>query len=572
MAIKSWYLTATTSGGWRTIDESTQAAATNSDGWVVSTGSTNSSEFFVGVERAASTFSGNTVPDGSLDTANFDAFRSTNLINGNFANANWTFHFVVRGVTSANSQAGACVFRIFKADANGANATEIATGQHTASTVTITATGTDFDSTLVLNPGAFSIVNQYLFIQIAWKRTGAGSMTTNDVNWRTGSTSSAGTRIDSSTFLNAYRLTADPGSVAVTGTAATLKYGRITTAAAGAVAITGVASLFWYGQIKNAIRFQGDHDGLYTTSIASHAPNNQTFLIFIRYRVTRVGSGVQMCAASMEATNGTAHYFLLPETTFNANTVESHDSFNGGGFIIGDDVLAAGEWWCVAETNESTTPNTILYTQKIGTNGAMTSKQGNDHGSFTDFTTFIVGTDNAQPVANSPQNEWLDGDIAGIKLWDHALTATELESEKRSLSPIKSSGLKEWWKPSSSGNTLVPQLGNFGSFSEIAGTFGFPSGTNGRTFRSDGPPLAGTNAYTLTAPAAATTLRPKKVPAAVPVSATDPGSAVMRRPRESVAAVPVTATLPTDADARRPNFRVAAVPVIATEPAAAVSV
>ena len=96
MAAKNFYLTATTGNSWRTIDEATQAAATNADGWVVSTGSTNHSEYAVGVERAASTFTGTTVPDGSLDTSLKDAFRSTNAYTGDFASANWVFNFVVR--------------------------------------------------------------------------------------------------------------------------------------------------------------------------------------------------------------------------------------------------------------------------------------------------------------------------------------------------------------------------------------------------------------------------------------------------------------------------------------------
>jgi hypothetical protein len=199
MATKSWFLTATTGNSWRTVDESVQSAANSSDGWIVSTGSANDSEYFVGVSRAAATFSGTSVPDGTLDTSNKDAFRTTNPLCGNFASASWDFHFVLRS-TIANSQAGRIRFRLIKADADGSNAVEITAGVQTASTVTLTATGTDFDSTLSVNPGAFSIYGQYLFIQIAFERTGAGSMTTNDVVWRTGSSASLGTRITSSTF------------------------------------------------------------------------------------------------------------------------------------------------------------------------------------------------------------------------------------------------------------------------------------------------------------------------------------------------------------------------------------
>ena len=201
MAAKIYYLTATTSGGWRTIDEATQAAATNSDGWVVSTGNTNHSEYYVGVERAANTFTATTAPDGTLDTTNFDAFRSTNAINGSFANANWTFSFVVRPVTSATNQIGRVRYRIIKADANGANATEITSAQQSTSlSGQLANVNLDYTCSHVFNPGAFTISNQYLFIQIAWERTTGGSMTAADVNWRTGSASTTGTRIQTSDF------------------------------------------------------------------------------------------------------------------------------------------------------------------------------------------------------------------------------------------------------------------------------------------------------------------------------------------------------------------------------------
>lgn len=200
MATLSYFLANATTDSWRSLETSAQAATTINDGWVVSTGNTNHSEYAVGVERAASTFTGTTVPDGTLDTSLKDAFRSVAALTGDFASANWVFHFVVRGVTSAGSQAGRIRFRIITADADGSNATEITSGQQQASAVTITGTGTDFDSTLTVNPGAFSISGQYLFIQIAWERTAAGGMTNADVNWRTGSSSSAGTRITTSDF------------------------------------------------------------------------------------------------------------------------------------------------------------------------------------------------------------------------------------------------------------------------------------------------------------------------------------------------------------------------------------
>jgi hypothetical protein len=200
VATKSFYLTATTGDGWRALSESTQAAATNADGWAVGTGATLHAEYAVGVERASTVFTGTTVPDGTLDTTLKDAFR-TPVLAGDFAAGNWTFNFVLRPVTVAGTQNGRIRFRLIKADADGSSATEITSAQQQGSLVgAMASTTTDYTSTLTFDPGAFSLRDQYLFIQIAWERTAAGSMSTSDVNWRTGSSASLGTRIVTTDF------------------------------------------------------------------------------------------------------------------------------------------------------------------------------------------------------------------------------------------------------------------------------------------------------------------------------------------------------------------------------------
>lgn len=205
MAAKTFYLMdALDAQGWQSLNDGTTQAAATSSGWIVSTGNTNHSKHQSGTgsgtERAATTFDSTTYPTGTLDTTLKDAFRSQNAISGDFASANWVFHFVVRAVTLGGSQNGRIRFRIIKADPDGSNATEITSGQQQGSLAGVITTAADFDSTLTVNPGAFTITNQYLFIQIAWERTVAGGMTTSDVHFRTGSSSSAGTRIVTSDF------------------------------------------------------------------------------------------------------------------------------------------------------------------------------------------------------------------------------------------------------------------------------------------------------------------------------------------------------------------------------------
>jgi hypothetical protein len=199
MAVLTFYLTAALDSTYRQLSQTAVAAATNADGWVVSTGSTLHSEYQVNVERAATTFTGTTVPDGTLDTTLKDAFIC-DPVNVVFPAGNWTFTFVVRAVTSATGQAGRIRFRVIKAYADGSNATEITSGQQQGSlTGAMSSTTTDFTSSATVSMPAFFLEGlptlERLFIQIAWERTTAASMTTADVNWRTGSSASVGTRI-----------------------------------------------------------------------------------------------------------------------------------------------------------------------------------------------------------------------------------------------------------------------------------------------------------------------------------------------------------------------------------------
>jgi hypothetical protein len=127
------------------------------------------------------------VPDGTLDTTNKDAMRSPTALTGSFASANWSFQFAVRSPTQGGAADGRIRYRIIKAAADGTSATEITAGQQQASLLTDVGNAADANSTATFNPGAFSVTNQYVFIQIAWERTGAGGMTTTNIRLRTGS-------------------------------------------------------------------------------------------------------------------------------------------------------------------------------------------------------------------------------------------------------------------------------------------------------------------------------------------------------------------------------------------------
>ena len=192
MAQVRWYLNNTLLDGWQLVDQTVATAATMNAGWVVGTGATLNSELQANTERASTTFVGSTVPDGTLDTTLKDAFRSQFAWTGNFAAGNWTFQFAVVSTVQAGAADGAIVFRILKANADGSSATEITSAQQTTTTATNVG-ATDVNITATWAAPAWTITNQYIFVQVAWKRTGAGGMTTTNIRLRTGSSSTVGT-------------------------------------------------------------------------------------------------------------------------------------------------------------------------------------------------------------------------------------------------------------------------------------------------------------------------------------------------------------------------------------------
>lgn len=203
MAAINLYLNDALVNSWQQLTEETQAAATTA-GWIVSTGTTNRSKWQSGTgsgtERAATTFDATTYPNGTIDTTLFDCFRSQNAYSGDFAAANWTVTGAMRAVTNGGSQTGVLHLRLFKANSDGSSATEITSAIQSSATSGTIGTGADTEVTVTFNPGAFSITNQYLFFQIAWGRVAAGGMTTADVHFRTGQSTTVGTRIVTSDF------------------------------------------------------------------------------------------------------------------------------------------------------------------------------------------------------------------------------------------------------------------------------------------------------------------------------------------------------------------------------------
>src|SRR5262245_17944538 len=204
-------------------DPGTEAFASPVTGWIVSTGTSGTSPFNSQNEQAASTFTGGPHPDGSIDTSTGDCLRTTNQYTGDFANANWVISFCVRANSSGSTHDGRVTARLFRsANADGSSATQITSAIQNGTTVTDLLTSATQTSTVTFNPGAFSVNNEYIFVQLGWERLGAGPMTTSDVNMRVGNASGNGTRVVSSNFFSTAVADSDGvGASSVVGTAVT---------------------------------------------------------------------------------------------------------------------------------------------------------------------------------------------------------------------------------------------------------------------------------------------------------------------------------------------------------------
>jgi hypothetical protein len=192
-------------------DPGTEAYASPVTGWIVSTGTTNRSHLAAQVEQAAATFVDTAPPDGSIDTTTGDCLRSTLAYTGDFADANWVLSLCVRANTNGGTQDGLGYCRLFRgANADGSSATEITAAAQASTAVDNLTTSATLTGTVTFNPGAFSVAGEYLFLQLAWGRTGAGGMTSADVNFRVGNASGAGTRCVTANFTATASVPLDP--------------------------------------------------------------------------------------------------------------------------------------------------------------------------------------------------------------------------------------------------------------------------------------------------------------------------------------------------------------------------
>jgi hypothetical protein len=216
MASKTFHLRSNPTGGWSTLSFTPNSvAATTGSGWVVGTGSSDTSAYASGVERAEATFIDSSHPDGTLDNTLKDALRTQYTVNGTFDAGSWEVTFAVRSDTNGGSQDGRVRYKLLKGSyEDGSNAVAFSGVEAGSSALNIN-NDQDYLSSDTESLSAVTFTNEFLFVQLAWERTGAGGDAAADVLLRTGTTD-AGTRIVTPNFTQGHGVLAVSGQGSVT--------------------------------------------------------------------------------------------------------------------------------------------------------------------------------------------------------------------------------------------------------------------------------------------------------------------------------------------------------------------
>lgn len=178
-------------------------ASTSTTGWTVSNVATNYSRQSFAREKAAATFAAPQEPSGAPLGSADDCWRISAQTTGQFSTGTWYSSLSVIAVTAGTTHDGRAMFRVWRsANADGTSATEVTSSIMTGSLIANLTTTVAQSSVASFNLAAASnVTNEYLFMQVAWQRTGAGGSTTNDVLVRLGNmTSTNGSGLVTSAF------------------------------------------------------------------------------------------------------------------------------------------------------------------------------------------------------------------------------------------------------------------------------------------------------------------------------------------------------------------------------------
>lgn len=181
---------------------------------------------------------------------------------------------------------------------------------------------------------------------------------------------------------------------------------------------------------------------------------------------------------SIENVAGTS--YVINITTFNADTIEAHDSTQGGFQFTKTDTAGDG-WYFVAETNDLINgPATHMYWMLDGAL-SMSMSTGNNHGSIPGTTLMYIGSDSA-----GGQNENWIGGINRMRIFSASLSPSQVLLEAQSATPVATGSLWASYPLAPGAGFLLDASGNgrhltnpsaAGAWRTIQGpTIGDPSG------------------------------------------------------------------------------------------------
>jgi hypothetical protein len=411
MAALTWYVTNNLASVHQEMTETVpgaEATASPQTGWIVGTGATLHSPFVAQTNQALATFVDTNPPDGSINTSAGDCWRTTNTYSGSFVSASWNVHFACRGVTQAGTQDGRVRCRLFRgANADGSGATEITAAQQLCTLVTNLLSTTTQTSTGTFNPGAFSVSDEYIFVQLAWERTGAGGMTTTDVAMRIGVTT--GSRVISADFTPQKFLAATFGGAgsftqpvnpvsllhfdgADGATTVTDEFGHVWTLSGNAQLDTaqskfGGSSLVLDGSGDYAMEGDGSSDFAYGTG-------DFTIEMWVRWASTSSPSFQILYEGSPAATTG-----IYP-VLYKSSDSTIRYSVNGTDQIIGTTTVLVNQWYHIAVARAGGSTRLFLD----GTQEGSTYADSNNY--INGANRPVIGID--KDLGTSGLNGWLD--------------------------------------------------------------------------------------------------------------------------------------------------------------------
>lgn len=159
-------------GNAGTLQVTTPTATTSVTGWTV--GAVAAGVFSrqtYNSEVPSTNFTGTSQPSGSPVVSAQDCWRYGPSI-GTFSLGTWYSSVSVIAVTSGGDRNGRARFRLWRSNnADGTGATEItaSAGVMVGSRVTALSTTVAQSSSASAQIAAFSVVNEYLFLQVAWE-------------------------------------------------------------------------------------------------------------------------------------------------------------------------------------------------------------------------------------------------------------------------------------------------------------------------------------------------------------------------------------------------------------------